>query len=395
MPPSIPSNDRRTPPPPPTLQTRETSATAPVSSTIRAPALGTAVERRSAAEKFETAASSASAKTVPTKTVPAKDSTAARKPAPATKAEPAPKDGPKKGIDVRLGEPSVVVDDVYQIYRTDTTDRDAYQQAGLGQKLAKLLIHRPIKTAVRAVDGVSFVARTGESIGILGLNGSGKSTLLRMIAGVEPPVAGRVLARSQPTLLGVGAALVPDMTGLRNIELGCLAMGLTPEETTQVTPAIADLAGIGKSLYRPMKTYSSGMGARLRFAINAASRPDILLIDEALGTGDATFKKRSESVLTEIREEAGTVFLVSHAAQTIEEMCTRAIWLNQGRLIADGPAWELARAYRYWAFTLAKGEQDKADEAMTKAVHDFPPKPFTLVEADGGGGTPPLHWTRR
>jgi len=286
----------------------------------------------------------------------------------------------KKGVEVTLGEPSVVIDDVHQVYRSETTDRNARARAGSMQRLAHALIRRPIKQDVHAVNGVSFVARTGESIGILGLNGSGKSTLLRMIAGVEPPTQGRVYARSQPTLLGVSAALVPDLTGMRNIQLGCLAMGLTPEETKAVTPAIVGLAGIGDSVYRPMKTYSSGMGARLRFAINAASRPDILLIDEALGTGDATFKKKSEAVLTEIRRDAGTVFLVSHAAQTIEEMCTRAIWLHHGRMIADGPAYDTARAYRYWAWKVAKGETEEAERALRKTMEHFTPVELDLID---------------
>ena len=286
----------------------------------------------------------------------------------------------KKGVEVTLGEPSVVIDDVHQVYRSETTDRNARARAGHMQKLAHALIRRPIKQDVHAVNGVSFVARTGESIGLLGLNGSGKSTLLRMIAGVEPPTRGRVYARSQPTLLGVSAALVPDLTGIRNIQLGCLAMGLSPAETKAVTPAIVELAGIGDSVYRPMKTYSSGMGARLRFAINAASRPDILLIDEALGTGDATFKKKSEAVLTEIRRDAGTVFLVSHAAQTIEEMCTRAIWLHHGRMIADGPAYDTARAYRYWAWKVAKGETEEAERTLRKTMEHFTPVELDLID---------------
>ncbi len=293
-------------------------------------------------------------------------------------------EAPKMGVLVELGEPSVVVDGVHQIYQAETTDREARARAGVWQRLSHSLFRRPITQEVHAVNDVSLVARTGESIGILGLNGSGKSTLLRMIAGVEPPARGRVYARSQPTLLGVSAALVPDLTGIRNIQLGCLAMGLSLEETRVVTPAIVDLAGIGDSVYRPMRTYSSGMGARLRFAINAASRPDILLIDEALGTGDATFKKKSEDVLTEIRRDAGTVFLVSHAAQTIEEMCTRAIWLHQGRMIADGPAYETARSYRYWAWKVAQGEDEEAAAILAKTLEEFSRVELDLIDGFSG-----------
>ncbi|MDY3665754.1 ABC transporter ATP-binding protein [Schaalia hyovaginalis] len=287
----------------------------------------------------------------------------------------------KRGIPVPLGEPSVVVDHASQVYRTQTTNREMLGGAGALGRAAHRLFRTPFSVEVHAVRDVSFFVRSGESVGVLGLNGSGKSTLLRMIAGVESPAAGRVFARSQPTLLGVGAALVPDLTGIRNIRLGCLAMGLTPAEAKEITPAIVELAGIGDSIFRPMRTYSSGMGARLRFAINAAVHPEILLIDEALGTGDASFKKRSERILASIRESAGTVFLVSHAAQVIEQLCTRAIWMHEGRLVADGPAWETARAYRLWAWKLAEGEQDEAERLFKKATGEFAPRPLALLES--------------
>ena len=200
-------------------------------------------------------------------------------------------------IQLPVSHPSVVVDRVHQIYKTEISGREAVKNVSVLSKMRSLVFGQGVRSTVHAVNDVSFVAYTGQAVGILGLNGSGKSTLLRMIAGVESPTKGVVLARSQPTLLGVGAALLPDLTGLRNIRLGCLAMGLSPEETEEATPKIIELAGIEDAVYRPMKTYSSGMAARLRFAINAAARPDILLIDEALGTGDATFKEKSERFL--------------------------------------------------------------------------------------------------
>jgi len=130
---------------------------------------------------------------------------------------------------------------------------------------------------------------------------------------------------------------------------------------------IVDFSGVGDFINLPMKTYSSGMGARLRFAIAASARPEILLIDEALATGDAATKERSEARMAEIRREAGTIFLVSHAAQTIEEMCTRAIWLHKGEMVLDGPAYETARAYRWWAWNVAKGEHAKAEKLLRDA----------------------------
>lgn len=287
----------------------------------------------------------------------------------------------KTGIPIELGEPSVVADRVSVTYTSRVSNKAGSNQKSKRSHLAHEVLRIPYRQVVRAVADVSFVARTGESVGLVGPNGAGKSTLLRTIAGVERPTRGTIFARSQPKLLGVSAALVPHLSGLRNIEIGCLAMGLTPEEIKEVAPHIVDLAGIGDAIYRPMKTYSSGMGARLRFAINAASRPDILLIDEALGTGDATFAAKSEQVLADIRRDAGTVFIVSHAAEVVEKMCTRALWIHYGRLIADGPAYEVARAYRWWAWQMAKGETESATKALAEATLEYRPERMRLERA--------------
>lgn len=272
---------------------------------------------------------------------------------------------PKKGIEVPLGEPTVIVRRLSVHYRVSSTEV-VRGPVSRRQRLARRLGWSRTVT-VRAVNDVSFVARAGESIGVVGHNGSGKSTLLRLMAGLETPTAGEVLATSTPAFLGVNAALMPELSGLENVRLGLLAMGRSPREVREAMPDVLDLAGIGPAVHRPMKTYSSGMGARLRFAIAASARPEILLIDEALATGDVASKERGEARMAEIRREAGTVFLVSHAAQTIEEMCTRAIWLHQGEMVLDGPAYETARAYRWWAWNVAKGELDKADSLLEAA----------------------------
>lgn len=277
----------------------------------------------------------------------------------------------KTGKFVPLGEPAVIVQDVSVTYKAKASDGEAKKNASSFQHFAHKVFRRPYTRMVHAVDHVSFIAKTGEAVGFLGANGAGKSTLLRMIAGVETPTSGTILARSQPRLLGVNAALVPQLSGAKNIELGCLAMGMTPADAKEITPEVADLAGLGDAIYRPMDTYSSGMGARLRFAISAVSKPDILLIDEALGTGDAAFKTRSDQILTGIREGAGTIFLVSHAAKTIEEMCTRAIWLHEGRIISDGPAYETAQQYRWWAQQMATGKEESARRQLAGVIRKY------------------------
>lgn len=237
---------------------------------------------------------------------------------------------------------------------------------------------------VDALKGVSFAAASGEAIGILGQNGSGKSTLLRLIAGGETPTSGSLLVRSQPVLLGITAALQPSLSGARNVRLGCLAMGMTPEEADEVYDDIVAMSGLDpEAMARPMQTYSAGMGSRLRFAIATSIDPDILLIDEALSAGDAAFASRAKRRMDKLLGRAHCIFLVSHAAQTIEEMCTRALWLHKGEIIADGPAEETARQYRLWAWREAKDAKDEAHEILAEVKSTYV-KPEIVFASDTG-----------
>jgi teichoic acid transport system ATP-binding protein len=174
------------------------------------------------------------------------------------------------------------------------------------------------------------------------------------------PERGVIYTSGEPALLGVGAALMQDMTGVRNIELGCLAMGMTPEEYRSHFQWIVDFADIGDFINYPMRTYSSGMSARLRFAIAAAKTREVLLIDEALATGDASFRRKSEARIRELCEEAGTIFLVSHGLQVIRDTCNRVIWLENGQIVMDGPTDSVVDAY-----------EDKYDpEASARREHE-------------------------
>jgi teichoic acid transport system ATP-binding protein len=244
--------------------------------------------------------------------------------------------------------PTVIADNAHIVYRVV-----AGMTSGQASPVAsfKRIVTRTKSASIRevhAVKGVSFVAYRGEAIGLIGSNGSGKSTLLRAIAGLLPVDRGAIYAAGQPSLLGVNAALLNDLSGERNVVLGCLAMGMTPTEVKPKVRDIIDFSGInerGDFSSLPMKTYSSGMGARLRFSIAAAKKHDVLLIDEALATGDAKFKRRSEQRVRELRDEAGTVFLVSHSESTIRDTCERTIWLESGIIRADGPTDEVVREY--------------------------------------------------
>ncbi|MBM7824602.1 teichoic acid transport system ATP-binding protein [Arcanobacterium pluranimalium] len=284
---------------------------------------------------------------------------------------------------VGVGFPSVVVENVSMVYRTPTVNREVRKNTPFLKQILGSAIGRAPRENVVAVDDLSFVARTGEFIGLLGANGAGKSTIMRIIAGVETPTSGNVYVNRQPALLGVSAALIPELSGIENARIGCLALGMTKEEADAKLPDIIDFAGIGDAIYRPMKTYSSGMGARLRFAISTANRPEILLIDEALSTGDASFQEKSQARMQEMLNTTGTIFLVSHNSILIEEMCNRALWLHQGRIISDGDAREVARAYRWWAWCVANGDLDKAERAIKSYRDEFVPQSIKVIGSPG------------
>ncbi len=243
---------------------------------------------------------------------------------------------------VELGSPTIVVDDVHVEYREYVSGRPPEDSAGFLRRRTPMRSTR----VVHALRGVSFAAFEGEAIGIIGRNGSGKSTLLRAIAGLTSPSRGRVFADGDPTLLGVNGALMNDLNGVRNVLLGGLALGMSRAEISRSYDEIVGFADIGDSIDLPMRTYSSGMNARLRFAIATATRHRILMIDEALAVGDAEFRQRSKERIDELRRHAGTVLLVSHSLGQVAETCERALWIDEGRIRMDGPAQRVVGAYQ-------------------------------------------------
>ena len=259
---------------------------------------------------------------------------------------------------------TVVAHGVKMRYRTPRKSR----QAPTGLR-GRIFPNRQM-VSVPAVRGVDLAVREGEFVGIIGRNGSGKSTLLRMLAGVEPPTSGIVMTSARPQLLGVSAALIGDLTGAENIKLGFLALGMSQEEIDSRFEEAAELSALEEALDLPMRTYSSGMGARLKFAISVMAEPKILMIDEALSTGDATFAERSKKKMDDLLERAGTVFMVNHAPRTIEDICSRVIWMEKGRIVLDGDAGEVSKRYRSFAYRLAQGREDEAMALLREAVLD-------------------------
>src|SRR6202034_1187647 len=199
-----------------------------------------------------------------------------------------------------MADPTVVVDNLHVVYRV----YGAGGNKGTAATSLMRLVKRQRRVSIRevhAIRGISFVVSHGDVVGVIGRNGSGKSALLRAIAGLLPAEQGAVYTDGHGALLGVNAALLEDLTGERNVVLGCLAMGITTQETKEAKPRIVEFSGVGDFVNLPMKAYSTGMGARLRFAIASAKSHDILLVDEALATGDAEFQRKSHNRIDELR----------------------------------------------------------------------------------------------
>lgn len=184
----------------------------------------------------------------------------------------------------------------------------------------------------KAVKGVSFEVKKGEIIGICGKNGSGKSTLLRAIAGIFSPDSGTIdLHGNSISLLSIGVGFQKRLSGYENIFLSGLLLGFTEQQIKDKLDEIITFSELGDFIYKPVRSYSSGMYSKLAFAITAILETDIMLIDEVLSVGDIKFRKKSYNKMKElINDENRTVIIVSHSSKTLKELCNRVIWLNDG-----------------------------------------------------------------
>lgn len=188
-----------------------------------------------------------------------------------------------------------------------------------------------------ALDNIDLEIKKGETVGIIGKNGSGKSTLLKVITGVTTPSSGRVTINGKVSaILELGAGFNPEMSGLENIYLNNSINGLSKTDTDNRIHEIIDFAELGDFIYQPIKTYSSGMKARLAFAVSINVNPDILIVDEALSVGDAAFQRKCFSKMEKIRKAGATILFVSHSEASIVSLCNRAVWLANGKNILEG-----------------------------------------------------------
>lgn len=236
----------------------------------------------------------------------------------------------------------IVLEDVAVRYRAPE------DRAGTLKEYAIRSIQRRVRfKEFFALDGINLEVHAGEILGVVGRNGAGKSTLLKVISRVLAPKRGRVYLGGQVSpLLELGAGFHPELTGRENVMVNGTLLGRTMHELEQQLGAIIDFAELDTFIESPLRTYSTGMAARLGFAVATAWRPDILLVDEVLAVGDEAFRQKCNARMQGFRDAGATVVMVTHNMQTVQEMCTRAVWLEHGRIRSEGTPQDVIRDYR-------------------------------------------------
>ncbi len=269
-------------------------------------------------------------------------------------------------------QPAIVVDGVTETFRL-------YHErpSGLKERLARM--RRASYTDFNALEDVSFAVAHGESVAIIGPNGSGKSTLLKLLARILPPDAGTVLTNGRvASLLELGAGFHGDLTGRENIRLNGAILGLTGGEIEERFEEIVEFAGVRHLLDTAVRTYSSGLEVRLGFAVAVTVDPDILLVDEVLAVGDAEFQHRSLERMRSFRDQGKTFLLVSHDLDAVRDMCDRAIVLDRGRVVFDGPVSEGVDLYRQRVVSRSAPRVDQRRGSRQATIEDV-----RLVDVDG------------
>jgi lipopolysaccharide transport system ATP-binding protein len=277
---------------------------------------------------------------------------------------------------------AIKVERLSKLYRLYDKPHDRIKQSIL-PRLAKL-VRRPKRQyfhEFEALTDVSFEIAKGETVGIVGRNGSGKSTLLQIICGTLDCTSGSVIVSGRiAALLELGAGFNPEFTGRENVRMNCALLGLSPQETEARFEDIVAFADIGDFVEQPVKTYSSGMYVRLAFAVNIVASPDIMVVDEALSVGDMGFQAKCMTAMRRIQMNGATILFVSHDTNAVRSLCSRAIYLERGRVQCIGTAAEVAFKYT----KTIREEMALEERAYQPAAQ--------AVEADGGAR---LQSTRR
>lgn len=244
-------------------------------------------------------------------------------------------------------ENAIEVKDLHIIYRE-------LKKMSIKKSIFQFKLNR--KETFEALKGVSFNVEKGKILGIIGKNGSGKSTLLRAVANIFSPDSGSIdLKGNSVSLLSIGAGFQTKLTGYENIILSGLLLGFSEEEIRKKIPDIIEFSELGDFIYKPVRTYSSGMYSKLSFSITAILETDIILIDEVLSVGDLHFKEKSGKKMQEIiKDESKTVILVSHSMSTIKNLCDEVLWLNDGVIQEKGDAETVISHYEEYMKSLSE-----------------------------------------
>lgn len=225
-----------------------------------------------------------------------------------------------------------------------------------------------------ALRGISFDVYSGDTVGIVGTNGSGKSTLSNIISGSSTLTTGDIIVNGKTSMIAIGSGLKKELTGRENIKLKCLLSGMTNKEIDAITDDIIIFAELDDFIDQPLKNYSSGMRARLGFSISVHQEPDILIIDEALSVGDATFYQKCIDKMFEFKEQGKTIFFVNHSSSKIRDFCDKAIWLHDGEMKAFGLVNDVVDAYKEhvaWYKSLPRTDQRAYKKMNKEARRNF------------------------
>lgn len=242
---------------------------------------------------------------------------------------------------IKMEAPVIHFEDVAVLYRVPRE-----RVSGIKEFAIRWLQRRLSYEEFWALKGISFEVRRGEVFGVIGRNGAGKSTMLKIMARVLMPTRGRVILRGKlAPLLELGAGFHPELTGRENVYLNSALLGHSRALTDSLLPSIIDFAEIGDFLDAPLRTYSSGMVARLGFSVATCLRPDILLVDEVLSVGDNLFQEKCLARMNSFQHQGTTIVIVSHSMATIQSFCKRALWLDSGKIRSLGDVNEVIAQY--------------------------------------------------